>query len=59
MTVRPMDALTSDELRLIARDAADADEPIPHWPDPAARHAVIFERAYHERRRELRAEVED
>lgn len=56
MTVRPIDALGLDEIRLIARDLADSGEPMQHGFEPGTSKAVSFELAYQERRRELEAQ---
>lgn len=58
MTVRAIATLSPDEIRLLARDQADADEPMEHGFEPGTPQACAWEHAYLERVRELRAQVE-
>lgn len=53
MTIRPFEALSISELRLVARDQADAGEPCVHGFPHGSSQAIAYERAYQERRREL------
>ena len=51
--VRSIESLTTDEIKLIARDQADAGEPCTHFFEPGSVKAAIFERAYLEREMQL------
>lgn len=45
--------LTTDDVRQMAREQAEAGEPLSHYFDPGSTQAVAYERAYLERQREL------
>jgi hypothetical protein len=53
VTIRAIETLSSDEIRLMARDQADAGDPMNHPFEPGTPKASIFERAYLERELQL------
>lgn len=53
MTIRSIYVLTHDEIRQMARDQADAGEPMAHGFEAGSAQAVSFEHAYQGRRAEL------
>lgn len=46
-------ALTHDDVVRMAREQAERREPLAHYFEDGSREAATFERAYHERAREL------
>lgn len=54
--VRSIFVLTREEIIEHARLQAEAGEPLLHGFDPGSAQACTYERAYHERRRELDAQ---
>ena len=56
--IRSIDTLTHDEIVHLACQQADAGLPLEHGFAPSTTQAATYERSYHERARELRAEVE-
>lgn len=53
MTIRALESLSQHEIRLVARDQADAGEECMHGFDAGSTQAASFEQAYQERKREL------
>lgn len=53
MTIRRIETLSDHELKLLARDQADAGEHCVHGFEPGSAQAELFERAHRERLEEL------
>lgn len=55
MTIRPFDSLSHDDIVLLAREQAEAFQPMSHGFEVGTTEAITFERCYLERQRELEA----
>ena len=56
MEIRSIYTLVREEIVAIARQQAEVFAPMEHHFEPGSTQACTFERAYHERRRELEAQ---
>lgn len=55
-TIRLITSLDVDELRALARELADAGQPLEHALPAGSAQAIALEHAYVERQRELQAQ---